>query len=96
MVGVWDVKWDHWDVRLDLHPDGAAHFAYITAGGAYDGTWQYDEKRKMLTLKLNSSEKATVVIFDKVDFNKAEGREFNQSVKFARSKQKYLEAKRDR
>jgi len=93
MAGAWDVNWGGSRVRLDLRPDGSARFAYVSGGGAWDGSWKYDGARR-LTLTLVLAQPTDYhLTFDSVAANAAGGRvrqgpSWNQPVKLTRSGRK--------
>jgi hypothetical protein len=75
MAGTWDVLWNSSGVRLDLHPDGSARFAYSSGGGTYEGSWRYEagERRVILTLLLPNPTDY-VMTFEKIERDAAEGK----------------------
>src|SRR5688572_10980704 len=76
LAGAWDVKWANMDVRLELRADGSARFAYVTAGGAWDGSWKHDQKARelALTLLVDGQPRLYVLNFDRTESDLAEGR----------------------
>lgn len=92
MAGAWDVRWSSMDARIDLRPDGSARFAYVKAGGAWDGSWKHEPKegRLELSLMIDGTPRLYVLTFDRAAANEAEGRvrqgpSFDQPVRMVRA-----------
>ncbi len=96
MAGSWDVKWVDLDARLELRPDGSARFTYTKAAGQWDGSWQYDQKARRLTLTLLIAENnphTYILTFKRIEADLAEGtlqrgNPLLESVKLMRAKRK--------